>query len=281
MRPPFLLVCLGALTACAFNTRGTVEESYDEFRQTTNLVAQFDQLPFHVTMVALPDRAGGAELGSLTISSTNDDWRYLRCRSVDALADGTPVPLPAFEHSGDVDRVLRSVVVRERLTAQLPLATFATFADAGSVRVRVCNDVFEWTPDQIGAVRSFVQRWRARAGVAGTRQAGPAATARMLPCGIPAGHVRVCLSSRGYRFALPYAEPCPSGSSPAGAAELTCAALERPAYHACLAETGGWQAVHSWVSCSERGLLNAAGDFVPPGRSPEQGVGPEPGPRDP
>lgn len=94
-------------------------------------------------------------------------------------------------------------------------------------------------------------------------------------CALPASQVRVCESSHGYRFALPMASQCPAASRELGAVPLTCDALNRPAYHACVGSEGQWSAARSWESCSALGLDDAPGDFVPPGRIPEEGVGPE------
>lgn len=218
-------------------------------------------------------------MGTLTIGAVSSEWRYLRCHTVDMLADGRPVPLPDFEHEGDVGRLIRSPVMHERVTATLPKETFDAMASASSIRVRLCNDVIEFSAEQVATVHDFVRRWNAisSSSVAvrpSTTDAGPAPVA-MLPCGIPAGYIRICQSSRGYRFAIPYPEPCAGGSQAAGAVQLTCEATSHPAYHACLNESGAWTPVHSWVSCDSRGLMNAAGDFVPPGRQPEQGVAPD------
>ncbi len=94
-------------------------------------------------------------------------------------------------------------------------------------------------------------------------------------CVLPVREVMVCQSSRGYRFALPAPGPCAPGSRPVGLAPLTCEALNRPAYHACLDSAGAWFGIRSWETCGARGLSDAPGDFVPPGRAPEQGVAPD------
>lgn len=104
------------------------------------------------------------------------------------------------------------------------------------------------------------------------RSADPSPAAE---CVLPATQVRVCESSRGYRFALPMASPCPESSRELGAVPLTCDALNRPAYHACLGAQGQWSAARSWESCESIGLVDAPGDFVPPGRTPGQGVMPD------
>ncbi len=93
-------------------------------------------------------------------------------------------------------------------------------------------------------------------------------------CTLPAASVRVCLSSRGYRFAIPSTATCASGSSPLHTIALTCADLDRPAHHACLDDRDTWWALRSWETCASRGYRDAPGDFVPPGRLPSEGVSP-------
>jgi len=107
--------------------------------------------------------------------------------------------------------------------------------------------------------------------------AAPAAEATATAsCALPAEAVRVCLSSRGYRFAIPWpGADCAPGSAHYAYVRLTCDALTHPAYHACLDASGEWTAVRSWETCASRGRVDAPGDFVPPGRQPSQGVAPD------
>lgn len=93
-------------------------------------------------------------------------------------------------------------------------------------------------------------------------------------CEFPVASVRVCVSSLGYRFALPWPSECPTGSTPDGAVQLTCEALDHPAYHACIRSDRQWEPVYSWISCASRGETDAPGDFLPPGRIPAQGIAP-------
>lgn len=95
-------------------------------------------------------------------------------------------------------------------------------------------------------------------------------------CSFPTEAVVFCMSTRGYRFAIPSPGTCAVGSRPLGAVRLTCEALEHPAHHACLDGAGHWTSVPSWETCASRGLSDAPGDFVPPGRSAAQGVAPDP-----
>lgn len=94
-------------------------------------------------------------------------------------------------------------------------------------------------------------------------------------CNFPVESVRVCLSSRGYSFAIPAPGVCATGSVPVRILRLACSDLRHPAYHACLTASGGWNPVHSWETCLSQGYTDAPGDFVPPGRSPTQGVAPD------
>lgn len=110
-----------------------------------------------------------------------------------------------------------------------------------------------------------------------TQAASPALPPQETPasCGLPVDAVRVCLSARGYRFAIPIGTSCAPGSDPVDIIPLTCAMRNRPAYHACLRAEGGWVPVESWNTCASRGMADAPGDFAPPGRRPDEGVGPD------
>ena len=93
-------------------------------------------------------------------------------------------------------------------------------------------------------------------------------------CGIWVREVQVCRSTAGYLFAHPSVGICPQGSTPVRVVPVSCSDVDRPAYHACLSANGSWTPVRSWETCSLHGMTAAPGDFVPPGRSPEQGVAP-------
>ena len=97
-------------------------------------------------------------------------------------------------------------------------------------------------------------------------------------CALPVESVTVCLSTRGYQFAIPSPSACALGARSVRTIRLSCADLARPAYHACLAAEGDWQAVRSWETCASRGMTDAPGDFIPPGRPASQGVGPDAAP---
>lgn len=250
---------------------GVITETFDEFRREGMVRARWETRGFTITALRVSTDPTAA---LLEFESLHPQARYLRCHQVDALADGEPVALPEFRRDAEVGHGM----VFEEVFADVPIATLAAMGRASLVRFRICADELALDAAQLGTLRDFLARTpptAARAEALPPRGPVPRAA---LPCGIPAGYVRVCVSSQGYRFALPYAEACPSGSVPSGAVQLTCDALRRPAYHACLSETGAWSSVHAWVSCAERGLLNAAGDFVPPGRSPAQGVAPDTAP---
>ena len=94
-------------------------------------------------------------------------------------------------------------------------------------------------------------------------------------CTLPVRTVQVCRSRHGYRFAVPSPAECPTGSTAAGIVQVNCDSVNNPAYHACIDDTGNWTPVVSWETCETHGLYNTTGDFVPPGRAPGDGVGPD------
>lgn len=101
-----------------------------------------------------------------------------------------------------------------------------------------------------------------------------AASSDLSSCGIYVSAVQVCRSPRGYLLAWPTVGSCPNLAEPVRVIPLTCGDVERPACHACVDGRGGWQAVRSWETCDSAGMLDARGDFLPPGRDASDGLGP-------
>lgn len=93
-------------------------------------------------------------------------------------------------------------------------------------------------------------------------------------CRFPVDAVLACESRHGYRFAVPWpSADCGTGAREVGRVPLTCEAERRPAYHACVG-ADGWRSQVAWESCPSIRMAYAPGDFVPPGRTPTQGVAP-------
>lgn len=106
--------------------------------------------PLEVQIVGPLD---GSEEPLLSLStSSRGGWRYLKCHTVDVLADGRPAPIGRTKHDGDVaDRE-----VRERITARVSRETLIQIARARLVEIRVCADEMEVDPMLSRAVARFL-----------------------------------------------------------------------------------------------------------------------------
>jgi hypothetical protein len=125
-----------------------VGRRFDEFRRQENLVATIEDpdedpsltrrgiVGWRLLLVGSP----GDDVVAAELRVESADYRYGRCQRVDALVDEEPFRLPEFRR--DTDRRDRWVI--ESFQTGLTRAEVAAIATAGRVRVRICNDVFEF-----------------------------------------------------------------------------------------------------------------------------------------
>lgn len=103
----------------------------------------------------------------LSLRVVSDDWRYLKCHYVDALADGLAVPLGDAEHDGDV---LRAGGVSEVIRLAVSRDALIQMAGAKKLEFRVCRDEMVAGPTLSPAIGVFLDRvwpeWRAAPGPA-------------------------------------------------------------------------------------------------------------------
>lgn len=258
------------------NERGALWVLHDEFRGERRLRLDYDLYAgMDVTLVGVVPRDPVWLV--FHVDRRRGPQRYLDCQGVEALRDGQPFPLPPFRHDLLADLSLGG----EQVYGTLPRETLDQLATARSLRFRVCGHVVTFTPGQLADLREYARRWRAvqagdAAALAGLPVRSPDGAPRGGSCSLPVAAVVVCRSALGYLFAIPAPGACAPGSVALRTLGLTCADLSRPAYHACLVGTSGWRALRSWESCASQGLQDAPGDFLPPGRTPAQGVTPDP-----
>jgi hypothetical protein len=80
-----------------------------------------------------------------------DGWRYLKCHTMSALADGKPFELGPSTHDGDT---IRGSAVLESVSVSLAWPDFAALSRARTVELRLCR-----TEIQVPAAR--LDDWRA------------------------------------------------------------------------------------------------------------------------
>lgn len=119
----------------------TVETRVDEFTGRSAFILQ----------APLPPESGGEDASIAAFGSpgvgpvlvhmlvTSPTWRYLRCDSINVLADGAPV---AIESEGRDDGHVGRGYVTETLLFTLPWESVVQVASARGVRIRICNDVY-------------------------------------------------------------------------------------------------------------------------------------------
>lgn len=81
-------------------------------------------------------------------------WKYLRCHSLDLLADEKRIAVPNTEHEGSV---ITGDLLIEYVMGSIPFATLKQIAESKVVEVKLCNDTWALTPDELDALREMVQ----------------------------------------------------------------------------------------------------------------------------
>jgi hypothetical protein len=135
---------------------GCTAQTRDEFRGETALHSVIPLGLVELTLISAPDSDDATSRRVLvSVNRSSSEWQYLRCHTLDFLADGRPVPLPEARHDGNV----RSGGVYESVQVHVPVDTLERLARAATVRGRVCADEFSLYPSQIRTIRDFVARW--------------------------------------------------------------------------------------------------------------------------
>lgn len=137
---------------------GCFVAEHDEFRRYTKLLGRFRAGQFLVSLISIPDGPDATD-SSVLISihpPSAGSWQYLRCHTLDILADGQPLPIPETRHSGDV----HTGGVSEYVSVDIGDAATATLFAAHSIRARLCTDTFELAPAQIATLGRYAAAWR-------------------------------------------------------------------------------------------------------------------------
>jgi hypothetical protein len=139
------LLLLVAFIACSANAQ---KVSYDRFKNRTNVVMESEPMDVDSMRAGVIHRAmhllyegesstGKPSLFSITLSSISQDWRFLRCQTVDWLIDGKPATSKA-QHVGAAIRN----GVSETVIFSLDPALLANITESSNVEYRLCNTEF-------------------------------------------------------------------------------------------------------------------------------------------
>lgn len=126
---------------------GEVEKKVDEFRGTTTYsgkettIGRFDFRPFIVI-----DKNGKDSAPFFMFTVSSNSWQYLKCHTVDLLANGKAVVLAEVTHDGSVHS---GGNVFESIGVFLSIDAFKQLATAEKAKGRICTEVFEFSREQI------------------------------------------------------------------------------------------------------------------------------------
>jgi hypothetical protein len=129
------LTAARVLRASGTPPEGRVTERYDEFRRERALTAEMPVGDFVLSIVGI----AGQDPAAIALQSASPDWRYVRCHTLDLLADASPVPVDRVDHGGR--RHPHGVV--EYVSASIVRADLARWAAAQRARGRLCNTEFD------------------------------------------------------------------------------------------------------------------------------------------
>lgn len=182
MRVLLLIAATVATTSCAtvanvmypglaedVARQGTVEETYDEFRdaRTWQLVPMSVAGIFmggrndaELRMGALAVQTGPAHPEApnefslvLYFSGTSSEWQYLRSRlSVDFIIDGERLHLGEADHDGDVGRGF----VMEHMPVRITREQLLQIAEAQTVAGQLAHTRFDLHPTHLERIRGFL-----------------------------------------------------------------------------------------------------------------------------
>lgn len=128
-----------------------VEKKFDEFDESTlysvkNMSVGGFEFQAYI--------ASGPHIGPffyLLFMKRTTTWEYLRCHDLALLADGNPVKADKINHDGDPG----GGGILESIMAFMNTDTFAALANSKTLRGKICNDVFDFSPEQIKNLKAL------------------------------------------------------------------------------------------------------------------------------
>jgi hypothetical protein len=153
-----------AVAAVSFNALADLGISYDRFTGRTTITAPkpfpgtIPSAGFEVQALTVFDGEKPRKLPASVVLSFKalsfDGWRYLKCHSVAALANGKPFALPPSKHDGGA---LGGSEVLESIYIDIPWAVFSALSRAERLEFRVCNTEAKLSDDRIEEFRALVR----------------------------------------------------------------------------------------------------------------------------
>ena len=151
----FLCISALLLLASSIALLAQITTQYDEFKQHTivSYKTPRSSVP-RMHVFAIKEALASDPQGKYVIVTfifDSDEWQYLECHNVEALADSTPVDVGESEHDGDVG----DGYVMEFVTVEISRATLKRLAFATATKFRICGDVYPLTPEIMSNLREL------------------------------------------------------------------------------------------------------------------------------
>jgi hypothetical protein len=95
---------------------------------------------------------------TLAFAVRTSSWAYLRCHSVDCLADGKPVALPSSKHDWKVGKGY----VFEFISIIVPFTIMEQLSNCQKVEFKICNTEFSISKYELEDLKTFVEAFKER-----------------------------------------------------------------------------------------------------------------------
>jgi len=143
-----------------YNSFAEIEIKYDRFKNKTVVRTDPKKTAGTVIQPALvligtydgqtPSRPGECLLG---FALRSPSWKYLRCHSINCLADEKPVELPHSKHDGSVGRGY----VIEHVSISIPFNIVEQLSKCEKVEFKLCNTEFSLSRYEMEDLKTFVE----------------------------------------------------------------------------------------------------------------------------
>jgi len=153
------VIILAVVIFYSYNAFAEIEIKYDRFKNMTvvktvpkggGTVRQPKLILIGFYDGQTPSRPPVCDLG---FSVQSGSWAYLRCHSLNCLADGKPVELPPSKHDG---RVGRGYVI-EQVYITIPLSIVEQLSKCEKVEFKLCNTEFSLSRYEMEDLKTFME----------------------------------------------------------------------------------------------------------------------------
>ena len=147
----FVIVIFSILVFPLSETQLYVKKEYDRFDGKTTISVDYSALfqnaspkkqPRILANISFTGETPPKDPPSvlITLTSINENWKYLDCTSTYCLLDDKPFKLPEVKYNGDV---LDSGGVIENIVIIAPYSLFTKLCEASKLEFKICNTEFE------------------------------------------------------------------------------------------------------------------------------------------